>query len=114
MHDFLKGQGVKDEDLLLEDKSTTTYENALYARDALKGREIERIVLVTSAGHMRRAVGCFTAQGFQVTPSACDYRARQTPWSIRQFLPSSQGIAEVDRAAHEWLGIAWYWLRGRI
>lgn len=114
MHDFLVDQGVKERDLLMEGTSSTTYENALYARDLLFQRGINKIVLVTGASHLWRAEGCFHAQGFQVTPSACDFRARRVAWSVRNFLPSSHASADVQLVVHEWLGIAWYWLHGRI
>jgi uncharacterized SAM-binding protein YcdF (DUF218 family) len=114
MHDFLLDQEVKEKDLLLEDESTTTYENAMYAKEVLCRRGINNIVLVTSAAHMRRAESCFRMQGFQVVPSACDFRARQPVWSARDVLPNSRANADVQNAVHEWLGIVWYWLHGRI
>ena len=54
MHDFLLGQGVKEEDLLMEDRSRTTYENAVLSGDILSRRGIDKLVLVTSASHMPR------------------------------------------------------------
>jgi hypothetical protein len=34
--------------------------------------------------------------------------------SITSVLPSAGGMQGVNDASHEWLGLAWYWLRGRI
>lgn len=115
MHDFLIGQGVRESDLLVEDRSRTTYENAACTGDLLSRRGIENIVVVTSASHMRRGEGCFRALGFKVTPSACDYHTAAFPWSLSGFvLPNPHAAAGVELAVHEWLGIAWYWLHGRI
>jgi len=115
MHDFLVGLGVKEQDLLVEERSRTTYENAALSGDILTQRGIHKIVLVTSASHMRRGERCFRALGFQVVPSACDYRTAWFPWSLSCFvLPSPYAAAEVELATHEWLGLAWYWLRGWI
>jgi uncharacterized SAM-binding protein YcdF (DUF218 family) len=115
MHDFLVGQGVKDKDLLLDERSSTTYQNALLSGDILTRRGISKIVLVTSASHMRRAERCFRALGFQVVPSACDYRATWFSWSLSAFvLPDPHAAAGVELAMHEWLGMAYYWMCGRI
>ena len=115
MHDFLVGQGVKEKDLLLEERSSTTYQNALLSGDILTRRGISKIVLVTDASHMRQAERCFRPLGFQVVPSACDYRTTWFSWSLSAFvLPDPHAAAGVELAMHEWLGLAYYWMCGRI
>ncbi len=115
MRDFLVGQGVKDEDLWMEEESGNTYENAVLSGEILSRRGINRIVLVTSAFHMPRSEGCFRALGFQVVPSPCDYHSAMANWMPCDFLlPSPHAAAGVEIAVHEWLGLAWYRLRGRI
>ena len=115
MHDFLLGQGVREEDLLVEERSTTTYENALLCADLLSQRGIDKIVLVTSASHMQRGRRCFLALGFQVTPSACDYHATWFARALANFLlPNPRAASQSEMAVHEWLGLLWYWLTGRI
>ena len=52
MRDLLVGQGIKENDLLVEDQSRTTYENALLTAKILSRRGIRQIVLVTSAVDM--------------------------------------------------------------
>jgi uncharacterized SAM-binding protein YcdF (DUF218 family) len=114
MRDFLVGQGIKETDLLVEDQSSTTYENAVLTGKILARQEIRQIVLVTSAVDMRRAEGCFRALGFQVTPFACVYLATRRIWSLRDILPNPDSASSVHRATHEWLGIVWYWFHGRL
>ena len=114
MCDFMVQQGVARSDLLLEDQSRTTYENAVETARLLRGRGIEKIVLVTSATHMQRAERCFRSQGFDVRASGCRYRATQFRWSLSQFLPDAGSARDVEDVAHEWLGLFWYWLHGRI
>ena len=36
------------------------------------------------------------------------------PPEPRAFLPAAAGAHDFERAWHEWLGTAWYWLRGRL
>lgn len=114
MSDFMVEQGVTRSDLLLEDQSRTTYENAVETAKLLRGRGIEKIVLVTTATHMQRAELCFRGQGLDVTPSGCRYRATQFRWSLSKFLPDAGSARDVETVAHEWLGLFWYWLHGRI
>jgi uncharacterized SAM-binding protein YcdF (DUF218 family) len=114
MGEFLLTQGVEQADLIVENKARTTYENAVESRKLLEQRQIREVVLVTEANHMLRSVLCFRKQGIVVTPSACRHRATEFFWSVRAFLPDQGATAGFVEAAHEWVGLAWYWLHGRI
>jgi uncharacterized SAM-binding protein YcdF (DUF218 family) len=114
MRKALLDRRVEDADIELEDSSTSTYENALETGRLLKSRGIERIALVTEAAHLRRARLCFQKQGFEVDAVGCNYRTTNKQWSILDFLPSAQAAAQVNVAAHEWLGMIWYRIHGRI
>ncbi len=109
----LTSLGLSADRLILEDKSRDTYENALYTRVLLAPKPGERWLLVTSAGHMPRAVGCFRALGFDVLPWPVDYRTRGKEDMMRMFDKPSQGLRRVDRAAREWIGILVYYVLGR-
>ena len=113
MRDFLLEQGVAEADLLMEDQSRNTYENAAKTSPLLRRRGIDKIVLVTDATHLLRAPRCFRAQGFEVAPSGCRYRATRFEWSLFEFLPSPYAAQHIQRALHEWLGMTWYWLSGK-
>src|SRR5262245_53759308 len=63
MRDFLLKMGVKPTDIILEDTSRSTHENAVECRMILNQRQIDKIVLVTDASHMYRAAGCFRKEG---------------------------------------------------
>jgi len=116
MRDFLLEAAVRPDDLVLEDKSSTTYENALNSKAILEaeGGGNRRVWLVTEAAHMRRSEGCFRALGIEVVPVPCDHHATRAELSIRFFIPAARGISQVGQAAHEWLGWVWYRLRGRV
>jgi uncharacterized SAM-binding protein YcdF (DUF218 family) len=114
MRDFLRDQGVHPEDILVEDQSRTTHENARECRRLLQERRITKVVLVTEATHMFRALRCFRKQGIAAVPSACHHRATEFDWSLGDFLPSSGAVENHERSFHEWLGFAWYWMRGYL
>lgn len=115
MTDVLVSHGVQEEHILLEDRSGNTYENAVESARLLKERKIEKIILVTDAASLLRAERCFQRQGIDVIPSGCRYRSfGGFPFSLEAFLPSVDAAGDVSEAWHEWLGLAWYWLRDRI
>lgn len=114
MRDFLVKLGVPASNILIEDRSQSTWENAVESRKLLAKRGIQKIVLVTDAAHLLRAERCFRNQGMEVAPWGCRYRATEFSLELRNFLPSPKGGGGLLDATHEWLGLAWYRLRGRI
>ena len=109
---FLVEMGLDPARLTLEDQARDTYENALLSQRLAKPRPGERWVLVTSAMHMPRAVGTFRALGWDVIPYPVDYRTSGT-FASTQLFDVGEGIADLDSAAKEWLGLIGYRLLGR-
>jgi len=109
---LLEGLGIARERIALEDKSRNTHENALYTKRLIEPRAGERWLLVTSAWHMPRALGCFRRVGFAVQPWPVDYR---TSGRMELKLHGSvhDGLRRTDFAVREYLGLAAYWLMGR-
>jgi uncharacterized SAM-binding protein YcdF (DUF218 family) len=114
MRDFLVQMGVPASDVIVEDRSRTTWENAVESSKLLDSRGIRKIVLVTDAAHLFRAARCFRKQGLDVIPCGCRYRATSLPNELSSFLPSPGGGRGLQAAWHEWLGTVWYWLQGRV
>ena len=69
MKDVLEVMGIPVEHVLLEKQSRNTHDNAVNSARILKDRGMHRILLVTSAYHMRRALGVFERQGLEVVPA---------------------------------------------
>jgi uncharacterized SAM-binding protein YcdF (DUF218 family) len=114
MRDFLVEQGVRPADLIVEDRSRTTYENAVECCRILRDKGVERPLLVADAVDLFRAERCFRKQGVEVVPSASDYGTANFEWSYLAFLPRPGAARLCQRVWHEWLGTLWYSLRGRI
>lgn len=100
---FLRDLGVPAEVMLLEEESRTTRENATFSSAILKERGIDRVLLVTSALHMRRAVAHFAAAGIEVIPAATDYETA-LPADWQGWLPDASALAQSGRAMKEWVG----------
>jgi uncharacterized SAM-binding protein YcdF (DUF218 family) len=81
--------------LVVEARATNTFENALFAKRVAVPRSGDRWVLVTSALHMPRAIGTFSAQGFAVEP-----------WP-------TYDCPGVHAVLHEFLGLLVYHVLGR-
>jgi uncharacterized SAM-binding protein YcdF (DUF218 family) len=113
MRDFLVQVGVNPRDILVEDQSASTHESAARCRQLLNQHGIRKVVLVTDALHLRRAEACFHKQSMEVVPAGCNYRATHFGANVASFLPDADAMVGTSSAAHEWLGLAWYWLRGR-
>lgn len=110
---FMESLGVPRDRIVLEDRSRTTFENALFTRDLLKPKPGEYWLMVTSAYHMPRAIGAFRAVGFDVEPYPVDWRTRGWVSALVPFDAISGGLARTDVAVHEWVGLIGYWLMGR-
>ena len=106
--------GVDPARVGFEAASRNTAENAALSRELAKPAPGERWLLVTSALHMPRAVGCFEAAGFPVTAYPVDFRTAGTPQWTRPFARVSEGLEMSDAALREWIGLVAYRLTGRI
>lgn len=106
--------GISRDRLILESRSRNTVENARFTRELVQPKPEERWVLVTSAYHVPRAVGCFRAAGFPVEAWPVDYRTRGWDDAMRFFPTVSGGLRRTDVAVREWVGLVAYWLLGYV
>lgn len=109
--ELLRLLGVPAGAILEQPGPLTTREEAASLRELLEPMGVRRILLVTSALHMRRAAGWFEAQGFDVVPAPTDFiatSASQRPLAVEALtlLPRVDSLSLTTRALHEWLGIA--------
>ncbi len=104
--------GLDVERVLFEDRSRNTYENAVYSYRLAAPRPQETWLLVTSAYHMPRAVGCFRRAGWRVVPYPVDFRTGGS-YGYAPPLYFAEALEELGLAAHEWVGLAAYRLMGR-
>ena len=94
-----------------EKESRNTAENAKYSQQMLSQDGIKRIILVTHALHMYRAVQQFHNQGLQVLPAPTVFISKQEINFPLSFLPSAGALKNSSLAIHEIMGRAWYALR---
>lgn len=111
----LRKSGVPAEALILEKDSYNTYENAVYSARILKQRGISRVLLVTSALHMPRAMAVFNKQGLTpiAAPSAPQIVVPDDP-GFSFWLPDERSFFASRSIIKEYVGMLVYWLRGWI
>lgn len=91
-----------------EDQSLNTAENARYCGQLLRRIHINRIILVTQAFHMPRALEQFNRTGFTVLAAPVDFFSGEQEFSVRQFVPSLGALTHSVLLIHEWIGCYWY------
>jgi len=122
MASILTAIGIPEEALWLETTSQNTYENALYSKAILAENEVERILLVTSAMHMPRAVALFEKQGLEVIPIPVDFSITEDEFlqdsdgnlqsKIIDVLPQASNLSLTTNAMKEYIGYFIYKLQG--
>ncbi|MFA6849485.1 MAG: YdcF family protein [Selenomonadaceae bacterium] len=75
---ILVSLGVEEKDILIEDKSLNTRQNAEFSSRILREYGLTQPILVTSAFHMERAVLNFTKENVKVVPYPSDYMVNRT------------------------------------
>lgn len=108
----LERLGVPADDQVLESRSHTTWQNAKFARQPLARIGAERVWLVTSGIHLRRAMYAFRQFGMTVTPVRADYL--RGVWAP---LPTVYNIYATNAVLHEGVGMLlyqWYAWRDHV
>ena len=112
----LEAFGVPSDAIVTEDRSRNTRQNALFTAELAAPRGIRKVLLSTSAYHMRRAEGAFRQVGFEVIPAATDYLPRRPNPSVAplmlRLLPDVSSLGTSTRAFREHVGFLVYRLRG--
>jgi uncharacterized SAM-binding protein YcdF (DUF218 family) len=93
-----------------EDRSRTTFENALYSAEMLRRAGVPAAIVVTDPYHMARALWSFYRVGYSVVPASTPDRP-VLPLSAGAFLPQVPALSESYLALHELIGLGWYMVR---
>jgi uncharacterized SAM-binding protein YcdF (DUF218 family) len=102
--------GVPAEAIRLDTKSRNTAENAANALPILAQLGARRVLLVTSAEHMPRALKTFTKvwanSHIELIPAPTDVDAGQNASALLLWIPSPNGLLGVTKALKEYAGMA--------
>lgn len=106
---LLREFGLPEEAIMKVDDARNTEEEA----KSIDKMGVKRILLVTSAWHMKRARLMFEkfAPGVEVVCAPADFEnsmAAARPFSVMNFLPDPAAFMGNSVALHEWVGIVGY------
>ncbi len=104
--------GVSKPDIILLETAKDTGEEARQAAAFIQNK---KVVLVTSASHMQRAIYEFNGAGIQPTPAPTNYLAHKNivqPWN--KYMPKAIYLEQTERYWHETMGLMWQRLRDWI
>jgi uncharacterized SAM-binding protein YcdF (DUF218 family) len=104
--------GVEKERLLVEDRSRNTHENALESAAIVAAHDFRRVLLVTSAFHVPRALRCFRKVGLDVDVMPVDWRTYDPRRHSGNWLPGLSALEQSADAIHELVGLLVYRIVG--
>ena len=115
---FLVDLGVPRDAIHAEAESRNTEENAKFVAELLKGRTHPKVLLVTSAWHMRRALLMYRryAPDLEIVPAPSDYEntvSRAQPFTGGAICPDFYALVASGTAWKEIIGYWWYKLARR-
>src|SRR3546814_16571844 len=113
MANALKQHDIPESAIIMESRSFTTHENAIYTAETLRQRHIQNILLVTSALHMPRAMAVFKKQGIAAiaAPLAPQIVVPDDP-GFSFWQPAMRSLAASRSIVNDYVGLLVYWVRG--
>jgi uncharacterized SAM-binding protein YcdF (DUF218 family) len=118
LFEYLMVSGIQEQDILIEDSSRNTRENAMFSKQVLEkhGLADQKHLLITSASHLRRATACFLKVNLDVRGFSADFdghfKRRFTPDML--FIPDPEAYYDWQVIIREIIGIVAYKVSGYI
>jgi len=102
--------GIPEKDVILEENSLNTRENALFSAKILQEKFPEKsYLLITSAFHLRRAKGCFEKVGIKADVFSVDFYSQNRTWLPAHWLvPNEKSLYYWYVLLHEIVGYLVY------
>jgi uncharacterized SAM-binding protein YcdF (DUF218 family) len=116
--DVLVKWGIPETDILTENISKNTHENAVESKKVLKKEFAKdvRVLLITSGSHMRRSRACFAHEGIVCDTYSTDmYTGKHQTFYWDQYLiPNVDNFSEWNKLIKEWVGYIMYAISGYL
>ncbi|PKP02386.1 MAG: hypothetical protein CVU11_12065 [Bacteroidetes bacterium HGW-Bacteroidetes-6] len=114
LYHYLCDIGIPADDMLIDSLSDNTHQNAvntaILLNDSLPG---ENYLLITSASHMRRSLGCFHHEGIEADPFPVDFTAGERSWDVMNLIvPKAEAFVIWEELLHEIVGSVIYRIVG--
>ena len=116
LYRFLLLCDIPEEDILVEKEARNTHENAKFSAEILEAEfPGEKHLVITSAFHLRRAMGCFKKTGLRVDGFSADFYGKKRKYTPDRFLiPDISAFADWQMVIREWQGFLFYKISGYL
>lgn len=117
VYQYLRSLDIPEEDLIFENNSRNTRENALFTKELIDSLawSDDKFLLITSSNHMLRARGCFNRVKIQSDLYPVDRIAFERKYSIESMLfPNIEALVVWRQVLHEFFGYTTYKIAGYI
>jgi uncharacterized SAM-binding protein YcdF (DUF218 family) len=113
---FLRSLNIPESDIIMEMTSRNTHENAVNTAEYIKKHDPKaRCLLVTSAWHMHRALGCFKKTGMNVVAYSTNFWTEPRKYDFDILvLPKPFVMSRWNSLIKEWVGYLTYKVMGYI
>ncbi|MFW3372718.1 ElyC/SanA/YdcF family protein [Aliarcobacter butzleri] len=101
--------GVNEADIITLDTPKDTKEEAIETKKIVGN---QKLILVTTASHMKRASMIFKKEGLNILQSPTNHKYFISTYPSSYF--SAENIKKVELAFHEYLGIVYSYIKGEI
>ncbi len=101
--------GVDELDIITLDTPKDTKEEAIESKKIVND---EKIILVTSASHMKRASMLFQKEGLNIVEAPTNHKVFSSNYPSSYF--SAKNLEKVELAFHEYLGMIYSYLKDEI
>lgn len=115
---FAQALQVPASAIIQDPTSLTTYENAVNVKQIMQQRQIQKILLVTSALHMPRSLAIFRKLNIDAIAAPTDFLTVNNTndkgflGSLLDLLPDVDALKNTTNALKEYIGLFVYRLRG--
>ncbi len=110
MRDMLELMGVPANSILLEEAALDTWQNATFTAEILDKMNTKKILLVTSAYHMPRALWVFNrilSPNIEIVPASSDYQISVDNVTLSRWVPNARDLFRSSIAIKEIIG---FWI----
>ncbi|MDR1057849.1 MAG: YdcF family protein [Coxiellaceae bacterium] len=112
---YAQNFGIKKNQIIVTGEVQNTYDEAKAIKEIVLIRKFHKIILVTSAFHMPRAVLLFKQFGiYNIEPYPVDFRVGVENSTLIDFLPSGFSLGRFEFALRELIGVVYYCLKFKI
>ena len=110
---FFKNMNIDTSKIIFENKSKNTFENLIFSKKIINPKKNEIWLVISSASHLKRVIGVANKIKWDLIPYATDFN-QPKKYHFKISLNFLENINNFNKGSHEWLGIFYYYVTGKL